>query len=231
VTRLCIDRKQSIEERKKTYIGPWLPDPVVESGRSDPASRLETAESVSMALLLVLESLSPVERAAYLLRRIFDYEYQEIGEILGRSEVSCRQLVSRAEDRVRDRRPRFEPRPDEAERLTSAFLEACSSGDVTALVDLLASDAVVYSDSGGKVPAALVPIVGADRIARLFLGILKKAPASLELRGVRVNGQPGLLVLIDGQVIQVMTFDVVDGRIAACFIVRNPDKLARVPVP
>src|SRR5262249_20140889 len=162
---------------------------------------------------------------------IFDYEYDEIAEILGRSEVSCRQLVSRAEDRIQSRRPRFEPRPDEAERLTTAFLEACSSGDMNALVEILASDAVLYSDSGGKVPAALAPIFGADRIARLFPRVPKKAPAGLELRGVRVNGQPGLLALIDGQVIQVMTFDVVDGRIAACFIVRNPDKLARVPIP
>jgi RNA polymerase sigma-70 factor (ECF subfamily) len=231
VTRLCIDRRQAIEERKTTYIGPWLPDPVVEPGRSDPAGRLETAESVSMALMLVLESLSPVERAAYLLRRIFDYGYDEIAGILGRSEVGCRQLVSRAEDRIQSRRPRFDPDPGEAERLTAAFLQACSSGDVQGLVDLLATDAVLYSDGGGKVSAALTPIVGADRIARLFVGILKKAPAGLEMRGVLVNGQPGLLALIDGQVIQVNTFDVVDGRIAACFAIRNPDKLARASVP
>jgi RNA polymerase sigma-70 factor (ECF subfamily) len=228
VTRLCIDRRQSIEERKKTYIGPWLPDPVVEAGRADPASGLETAESVSMALLLVLESLSPVERAAYLLRRIFDYDYGEIGEILGKTEVNCRRLVSRAEEHVHRRRPRFEARPEEAERLTSAFLAACSSGDMKGLLDVLATDAVLYSDGGGKAPAALAPVVGADRIARLFLGILKKAPAGTEVREVRVNGQPGLLVMIDGQVVQVLTFDVVDGRIAACFVVRNPDKLARV---
>ena len=228
VTRLCIDRRQSIEERKKTYIGPWLPDPVVEAGAGDPAGRLETAESVSMALLLVLESLSPVERAAYLLRRIFDYGYDEIGEILGKTEVNCRQLVSRAEEHIQRRRPRFEARPEEAERLTAAFLAACSSGDMQGLLDVLAPDSVLYSDGGGKAAAALAPIVGADRIARLFLGILKKAPAGLEIRKVRVNGQPGLLVLVDGHVIQVLTFDVVDGRIATCYVVRNPDKLARV---
>jgi RNA polymerase sigma-70 factor, ECF subfamily len=227
VTRLCIDRRQSIEERKKTYIGSWLPDPIVEVAH-DPARRLETAENVSMALLLVLESLSPVERAAYLLRRIFDYSYAEIARILGKSEVACRQLVSRAEERIQSRRPRFEARTDEAERLTAAFLEACSSGDMQALLDVLAPDAVLYADSGGKAAAALAPVVGADRIARFFLGILKKAPAGLDVRGVRVNGQPGLLARIDGQVIQVMTFDIIDGRIGACFAVRNPDKLARV---
>lgn len=223
VTRLCIDRRQSIEERKKTYIGPWLPDPIV-----DPADRLETAESVSMALLLILESLSPVERAAYLLRRIFDYEYREIGEILGKSEVNCRQLVSRAEEHIHRRRPRFEARSEEAERLTSAFLDACSSGDLNGLIDILATDAVLFSDGGGKAPAALVPIRGADRVARLFVGIMKKAQAGLEVRAVRVNGQPGLLAMAHGQVIQVLTFDIIDGRIAACFLVGNPEKLARV---
>jgi RNA polymerase sigma-70 factor (ECF subfamily) len=223
VTRLCIDRRQSIEERKKTYIGPWLPDPIV-----DPADRLETAESVSLALLLILESLSPVERAAYLLRRIFEYDYGELAEILGKSEVNCRQLVSRAEEHIQRRRPRFEARSDEAERLTTAFLDACTSGDMKALLEVLATDAVLYSDGGGKATAALAPIRGADRVARLFLGILKKAPAGLEVRAVRVNGQPGLLVKVQGQVIQVMTFDIVDRRIAACFVVRNPDKLTRV---
>lgn len=231
VTRLCIDRRQSIEERKKSYIGPWLPDPVVEDRAPAPADRLEVAESVSMALLLVLESLSPVERAAFLLRRVFDYDYGEIAEILGKTEVNCRQLVSRAEGQIHRRRPRFEARPEEAERLTSAFLAACSSGDMQGLLDILTPDAVLLSDGGGKASAALVPVVGADRIARLFLGLMKKARAGLDIRQVRVNGQPGLLVAIDGQVIQVMTFDIDQGRITACYVVRNPDKLARVAMP
>jgi RNA polymerase sigma-70 factor (ECF subfamily) len=231
VTRLCIDRRQSIEERKKTYIGPWLPDPVVEAGAADLTDRIETAESVSLALLLVLESLSPVERAAFLLKRIFDYGYGEIAEILGKTEANCRQLVSRAEDHIQQRRPRFDARPEEAERLTSAFLAACSSGDMQGLLDVLTPEAVLYSDGGGKATAALAPIVGADKIARLFAGILKKAPAGIGIRDVRVNGQPGLLVTIDGQVIQVMTFDIDQGRIAACYVVRNPEKLARVAIP
>jgi RNA polymerase sigma-70 factor (ECF subfamily) len=230
VTRLCIDHRQAVEARKTRYVGPWLPEPVVEPGRTDPSGRLETAESVSMALLVVLESLSPVERAAYLLRRVFDYGYDEIGQILEKSEANSRQLVSRAEERIRERRPRFETEPAEAERLTGAFLQACSTGDLHGLVDLLATDAVLYSDSGGKATAALAPIRGADRIARLFLGILKKAPADLEVRWVRVNGQPGLMAVVNGEVAQVLTFDIIDGRIANCFVVRNPDKLARVKV-
>ena len=191
---------------------------------------LEVVESVSMALLVVLESLSPVERAAYLLRRVFDYGYDEIGAILGKSEANCRQLVSRAEERVHERRPRFEAEPAEAERLTRAFLQACSTGDVESLVNLLTTEAVLYSDSGGKATAALVPIRGAARIARLFLGIVKKAPKDLEVRWVRVNGQPGIMAVVDGKVVQVMTFDIIDGRIATCFVVRNPDKLSRIEI-
>src|SRR4051812_16516020 len=228
VTRLCIDRRRAIESRKESYIGPWLPEPVIEPDDANPGGRLEAAESVSLAFLVVLESLSAVERAAYLLRRVFDYGYDEIAAILERSEPACRQLVSRAEGRVLERRPRFEAAPGEAERLTGAFLRACSTGDLDGLVQLLAADAVVVSDGGGKAKAALVPIQGADRVARFFLGLMKKAPAGLELRQVRVNGQPGLMTVHEGQVLHVLTLDVFCGHIHACFIVRNPDKLVRV---
>ncbi len=228
VTRLCIDQHQAVETRKMTYVGPWLPEPVVEPVETEPSDRLEAAESVSMALLVVLESLSPVERAAYLLRRVFDYGYDEIAKILDKSGPNCRQLVSRAEVRIRERRPRFEAEPAEAQRLTGAFLQACSTGDLEGLVSLLATDAVLYSDSGGKATAALVPIRGANHIARLFVSIVKKAPKNLDVRRVRVNGRPGLIAVVDGEAVQVMTFDIVDGRIATCFVVRNPDKLARI---
>jgi RNA polymerase sigma-70 factor, ECF subfamily len=230
VTRLSIDARQSIDERKHSYIGPWLPEPLVEPDLGEPGRRLETAESVSMAILMILESLSPVERAAYLLRRIFDYGYDEIAAILDKPEPSCRQLVSRAEGRILERRPRFEPEPAEVARLTDAFVGACASGDLDGLVGLLATDAVLYSDGGGKVLAALAPIRGADHIARFFIGIMKKAPADMAVRRVRVNGQPGLLTLIGGQIFNVLTFDVANDRITACFIVRNPDKLARVEI-
>ena len=230
VTRLCIDQRQAVDVRKQTYIGPWLPEPVVARGDNSAPDRIETAESVSMAFLLVLESLSPVERAAYLLRRVFDYDYDEIARILEKSEPSCRQLVSRAERRVFERRPRFEPDPADAERLIDAFLQACATGELGGLVQLLAADAVLYSDGGGKVAAALAPIRGAAKIARFFLGIMKKAPPGLEVRKVRVNGQPGLMALIDGQIYLVLTLDIDDGRIANCFVVRNPDKLGRVSI-
>jgi RNA polymerase sigma-70 factor, ECF subfamily len=228
VTRLCIDQRRMVETRKESYVGPWLPEPVVEPGPADPAEQLETAESVSLALLVVLESLSPVERAAYLLRRVFDYGYDEVSTILGKSEPTCRQLVSRAEEHIRERRPRFEPAPGEAERLTGEFLQACATGDLAGLVSILAADAVLYADGGGKVAAARIPIQGAERIARFFLGVTKKALPGLEVRRVRVNGRPGVVVLEASQVVNVITLDVSDGRIVTCFVVRNPDKLARV---
>ncbi len=228
VTHLCIDQRKLIDDRKATYVGPWLPEPIVEADSPAPDDQIETAESVSMALMLILESLSPTERAAYLLRRIFDYPYNEIADILGKSEPGCRQLVSRAEARIIEQRPRFEADPDNVERLTEAFIQACSTGDLEGLVQVLAADAVLYSDGGGKVTAALVPIHGANHIARAFLGIMKKAPPGVEYRRVQVNGQPGFLTILHGEVVTVLTFDVVDGRITTCFAVRNPEKLLRV---
>jgi RNA polymerase sigma-70 factor, ECF subfamily len=223
VTRLCIDQRRAIEARKEKYVGPWLPEPVV-----GPADPVEAAEAVSMAVLVVLESLSPVERAAYLLRRVFDYGYDEIGEVLGKNEPACRQLVSRAEERVRERRPRFDADPAEAGRITNQFLAACATGDLGDLVSLLAEDAVLYSDGGGKVPAALAPIFGADRVARFFLGIRNKLPADTRFVPASVNGCPGVVTWIGGQIHSVVTLEVTNGRVANVFIVRNPDKLKRV---
>ncbi len=230
VTNLCIDQRKAIDERKQTYVGPWLPEPIVEAGSGIAEDRVEAAESVSMALLLILESLSPAERAAYLLRQVFNYPYEEIAEILGKPEPGCRQLVSRAETRILEKRPRFEADPAKVERLTESFIQACSSGDLDGLVKILAEDAICYSDGGGKVTAALAPIRGADHIARFFLGVLRKSPPGVEYRRVRVNGQPGLVAVLAGEIVNLLTFDVVEGRIATCFAVRNPDKLARVRV-
>jgi RNA polymerase sigma-70 factor, ECF subfamily len=228
VVRLCIDQRRVVDARKASYIGPWLPEPMIESEEPSPVGRLETAETVSLALLLVLESLSPVERAAFLLRKIFDYGYDEIATILDKSEPNCRQLVHRAEQAIHQHRPRFEPDREEAERITTAFLGACASGDLEGLVQLLAEDVVVYSDGGGKVAAALAPVRGATRVARFFLGILKKAPAGWKVHRVRVNGQPGFLMAVGEHVDNILTMDVVDGRITTCYAIRNPDKLARV---
>jgi RNA polymerase sigma-70 factor (ECF subfamily) len=227
VTRLCIDQRRAADARRETYVGPWLPEPVVESDSL--ARQSEISESLSLAFLVVLESLGPVERAAYLLREAFDYEYPEIAGILGKSEANCRQLVSRAQGRLRERRPRFDPAPGVAEWATEAFLQAVSTGDVNGLVDLLAEGAVALTDGGGKATAARLPVVGADRVARFFIGLAQKVPIGFEIRRVLVNGQPGLVTLAGGQVANVLTFDVDDaGKILACYVIRNPDKLARV---
>src|SRR5262249_29617217 len=162
------------------------------------------------------------ERAAYLLRRLFDYEYDELAGLLGRSQASCRQLVSRAEAHLEARRPRFESDPAQARRLTDAFLHTCSTGDLEGLKGLLAADAVLYSDGGGKVAAALVPIEGAERVARLFLGLYHKLGDGVQVRRVLVNGQPGLWIAAAGEAPTVLTFVVGGGKIRACYAVRNP---------
>lgn len=228
VSRLCIDQRRVIDARKETYIGPWLPEPAIETSAS-PEQAVERTESISFALLTVLESLSPVERAAYLLRQMFDYDYAEIARLIGKSEVNCRQLVRRAEEHIHQRRPKFEAPIDQAERVTGAFLQACTTGDLNGLVQLLAADAVAYSDGGGKATAARVPVVGADRVAKFFVGITKKLPPGTELRLVRVNGRPGVMVIESEKVHNVMTLDVVDDKIVAVYVIRNPEKLARAP--
>jgi len=227
VTRLCIDRRREIEVRKESYVGPWLPEPIVES--APPADQAaEMAESVSLAMMHLLERLSPIERAAYLLRQVFNFDYAEIGQILDKTEVNCRQIVSRAEERIHADRPRFEPHHDEVERISEQFLQACTTGDYNGLVQLLAADATTYSDGGGKVYAARVPIVSADHVARFFLGIFRKTSHIARVERALVNGQPGLLFYFGQQLSHVLGFDIVDGRIQTLYVVRNPDKLHRV---
>lgn len=224
VTRLAIDRRRSIEAAKETYIGPWLPEPLVESPGP---SIMEREEEISLAFMVVLESLNPTERAAFVLRRAFDFEYGEIAEILDKSEANCRQLVSRAEAHVQAERPRFETSRAAADQMTDAFVMACHGGDIDQLIEMLATDAVLYSDGGGKASAALVPIYGADKIARLFLGIFRKATSDISLCRLNVNGMPGIAAMQGGRVITLFTLEFVEGRIANCYVFRNPDKLAR----
>ena len=226
VTRLCIDRRREIEARKESYVGPWLPEPIVEFAEPS-RSRAETAETVSLALLHILESLSPAERAAYLLREMFDYEYAEIAAILEKSEPSCRQLVSRAQAHVQAERPRFEATADEVQRITDQFLHASATGDLEGLVQLLHEDAVMLSDGGGKVAAARVPLAGADRISRFFVGLFKKALPHWTIGQCRVNGAPGRAVYLGNKLETVMAIDIADGRIKRLYLIRNPEKLSR----
>lgn len=227
VTRLCIDRKREIDARKETYVGPWLPEPYVDPEASADRAT-EVAETVSLALMHVLERLSPVERAAYLLREVFDFDYSEISNILEKTEANCRQIVSRADERVHAERPRFEASHDEVARMSERFLSACATGDYDGLVRLLSDDVVMLSDGGGKASAALRPIEGSDKVARFWLGIFKKVPADGRAERALINGQPGLLLYLGSKLETVISLDVVDGRIRGMLVMRNPDKLERV---
>lgn len=232
-TRICIDRLRAAKVERAAYTGPWLPEPVL---AAEADFEVELAESLSLAFLLVLERLSPAERAAYLLRQAFDYDYPEIAAILGKSEAACRQLVSRAQKHVQADRPRFGAAErqhqaaarERARDLAQRFAQAAASGDAAAFAGLLAQDAMIWSDGGGKARAALNVIHGADRCARFFAGIAGKQPAGQQSRFCHVNGQPGFVVYQQGQPVSVFSFGIEQDRICAIFVVRNPDKLARL---
>jgi RNA polymerase sigma-70 factor (ECF subfamily) len=227
VTRLCIDQLKSARVRRESYVGPWLPEPLVGETAAvpDASAAAELSDSLSMAFLVVLEALSPTERAAFLLREVFGYEYGEIATLLGATEGSCRQLVHRARERVTERRQRFEADKEKQRELLEKFLFAVGTGEVQTLVNLLAGDAVLYSDGGGVKKAARRPIYGADKIARFTLGVAKDIPQGAESQVVEVNGAPGLLIRVDGKPYCVIAADGADDRIQSIYIQLNPEKL------
>jgi RNA polymerase sigma-70 factor, ECF subfamily len=230
-TRLSIDALRHARNRREAYIGSWLPEPLIEDTAVGPPTRAELADSLSQAFLVLLERLTPVERAAFLLREVFDYDYPDIARIIDRSEVNSRQLVTRAKKHLEASRPRFDPDEQLRERLLERFLAAADEGDLEGLEALLAEDAAFYSDGGGKAKAALKPLFGAGRIARAVLALARtmRRRQQLSRELVHVNGQPGLILRTpDGGVFSVTSIDVVDGQIQTIRIVRNPDKLAHV---
>src|SRR5918995_5034810 len=218
VTRLAIDELRSARARRETYVGPWLPEPIITDSRPDD-------ESVSMALLVTLESLNPVERAVFLLHDVFDYGYDEIAEIVGKTRENCRQLAVRARRHVEARRPRFESSREQREALAARFFEAIREGDLDGLVELLAEDAVATGDGGGKAAARKTPLHGGAKIARFFVGLAYVGERhAFEFELAEINGQPGALVREAGQVVAAISLDVVEeGRIAAVHSVVNPD--------
>ena len=220
VSRLCLDRMKSAAARREQYVGMWLPEPVV-TPRSEPI-----ADDLSVALLLTLERLSPLERAAFLLHDVFDMDYSAIADTLGRSEAACRQLAARARDHVRDQRPRFETSEETRARLADAFAAALATGDVEAFSRLLAEDAVVYSDGGGKRSAALKPLVGKDKIVRFFTGLARKHlyPQLHRADRVLINGLPGFVLHTD-EGVETLAFEIVGEQITTVYAIRNPDKL------
>lgn len=231
VTRLCLDRMKSAQARREIYVGQWLPEPVVDEAFDDGTAD-DVAHDISVALMLVLERLSPLERASFLLHDVFGVDFGEVGRTLNRGEAACRQLAARAREHVRAERPRFSASPEEGHRLAAAFLVAVASGDTGSLREILAEDVVLYSDGGGKRQAALNPIYGADKTLRFLAGIARKGAAEVlsttRARAAIVNGLAGLVLREGDGAIDTMAFEHRDGRIVAIYITRNPDKLQHV---
>ena len=227
VTRLCLDELKSARQQREQYTGPWLPAPLVaERGATPP--EVEDDAALSMALLVVLETLTPVQRAVFVLREGFDVDYTTIARIVDRSPAHCRKIAQRAREHVRNRNRRFPASREEQEALVQQFVDAIAEGDPERLGALLAEDAVSYSDGGGEVTAALRPIEGRDRITRFLLGIAQKTPDGLTVESATVNGAPGLVVRIGGAVQSVWAFRVADGRIRDLYAVLNPEKLQHI---
>lgn len=222
VARLALDGLKAAHRQRETYVGPWLPEPLVEPMGTQP---LEMSESLSLAFLRLLESLSPSERVAFLLREVFDAGYEEVAAALDTSEANSRQIVARARKHIQERRPRFAVDRDRQSAVLREFLTACATGDPSQLTALLSEDAVLYTDGGGKVTAALNPIAGAERVVRFLIGIARRTPA-LSVEFADVNGNAGVILLDGGRPYGVMTFDITDaGQITNLYIVTNPDKL------
>lgn len=230
VGRLSLDAMRSARVRREQYIGPWLPDPLVEtpSSEPDPADRVTLDESVSHALLVVLESLSPAERTAFVLHDVFGFAFEEVGVIVGRSPASTRQLASRARRHVEEQRPRYPASLDQQRSVVAAFTAAVGDGDLDGLLALLDPDVVLRSDGGGLVNAARKPILGADRVGRSLLAFARKGRGSSQVRFVDVNGMPGLLIAEASGILTVTAFTIDGGRIVALDVVRNPEKLRHV---
>jgi RNA polymerase sigma-70 factor (ECF subfamily) len=227
VVRLCLDELRSARVRRETYVGPWLPEPLVVD-ENDPANAAELADSLSLAFLVVLEELAPAERAAFLLHDVFEYGYPEIAGMLGRQEPACRQLVSRARQRVGDRHQRFDADRAMGYELADKFLLACTTGDLDTLLGLLAPDAVLWTDGGGVVKAARRPILGARKVARFLSAVAGTVPETAEIRHALVNGQPGVLLVVEDAVTMAMEFDIIDRTIVGVRMVSNPEKLGAI---
>ena len=230
VTRLCLDRLRSAKAQREIYVGPWLPEPVVDAEGLSPDAATEFADDLSFALLLALDRLSPLERAAFLLHDVFDIQFAEVAQMIDRTEVACRQLATRARRAVREARPAPPAPPDNHARLLSAFGEAVVSGDVSRLAGMLRDDAIALTDGGGRKTAALNPIKGADKIARFFVSLAaKNTDRNVRIEPAVINGILGALIYIDGKVDHSVSMAIDGERIAAIYIVRNPNKLRHVP--
>jgi RNA polymerase sigma-70 factor, ECF subfamily len=226
VTRLALDHLKSARVQREQYIGPWMPEPILTGDSALMATQhVEQHESLTTAFLVLLETLSPHERAVFLLREVFEYEHTEIAQILGLSAANCRQLFHRAQAHLAERRRRFTPARETQQRLLARFLQACGQGDIAALTETLAEDVIAWSDGGGKVSAARQPVLGRDHVVRFVIGLLRKAPADVRVEVAEVNGTPAILLFTGAQLWYVCSFEIVNERIQTLHAVLNPDKL------
>ncbi|MBX3653837.1 MAG: RNA polymerase sigma-70 factor [Ramlibacter sp.] len=227
VTRLSIDRLRAARAERAHYEGFWLPEPLVEVSPDSPQQLLERADDVSVAFLMVLERLAPEERAAFLLRQVFDADYAEVAQALGKSEAACRQLVHRAGERLREQRPRFAVSRETHVRLLKAFADAAGRGDLAQMRELLAEDAELLSDGGGKVKAFTQVLRGAQRLAQLYFAVARRYGPVMRMELVDVNGVPGLMRFMGEELESIQSFETDGQRIVSIHAQRNPDKLAR----
>jgi RNA polymerase sigma-70 factor (ECF subfamily) len=230
ITRLCINYLQSARVQREEYVGEWLPEPLVTDPGSDPLGMVKVGESLSMAFLFLLERLTPMERAVFLLREVFEYEYAEIAKVLGQSEANCRQILKRARGHVGEVRRRFDASAREHSDLLGKFIKATRGGDLQSLVDLLAGDVVLHTDGGGKAVALPSEVHGAETVASTILERMgRNVPKEAVGRMAKINGEPGFVGYVNGKPFSAITIDARGGRIQGIYIVTNPEKLSRIP--
>lgn len=230
VSRLCINHLQSARVQREEYFGQWLPEPLLTASLANPSDAVAVDESLSIGFLFLLERLTPTERAVFLLREVFEYDYGEIARITLLTDTNCRQVLRRARQRITQERPRFDPSPEKRDEMLEKFLNAATGGDMDGLIGLLAKDIVLYTDGGGKATALPQPIYGAENVARLLSMIFRKfAPEEAVIRRTLINGQAGILGYENGVAQTALILNVAEGSIRNVYIVRNPQKLTKIP--
>lgn len=228
VSNLCLDELKSAKNKRRSYVGPDLPEPIMKSGKTRTDHAAEVSDMLSMAMMVLLKKLTPVQRAVFLLREVFDYDYASIARIIQKTESNCRKIAQRAREIVRDREPRFEPDKSEQEQLLKSMMQAIQQGEIDQLEQLLAKEAILYSDGGGKVTAARKPILGAGNIASFMLGLTKQAPGNMRAEFDTVNGRPGVIVYYGDRLQSVWSFYIDGGKVKEMYVVLNPEKLQHI---
>jgi RNA polymerase sigma-70 factor, ECF subfamily len=232
ITRLCMDQLQLARRKREMYVGPWLPEPIITAptpGTTDPQERVDREETISLAFLMLLEQLQPFERAVFLLREVFEYEFAEIATMLGKSEAACRRSFSRAKKHLSEHRPRFSPSSQTHRQLLTGYFQAVQNGEMTTLMNLLTEEVTLWADGGGKIKAAaLRPIRGRDAVARFSLGTRRFLPEGYRVEVTEVNGQPAVVIRAGSQALLVLTIEVEAEQIQTVRIIANPEKLARI---